>query len=257
MAFFITTPYMKKVIILIDGQNLYYNLKELGFIERQIKWDKLFHSFLDTDNDELVRTYWFRAGKLLDHYYSEQNIKSTICWKLHRTHSDNFNCGKLDTIPKNVLQQINDEFEKVNSWISNVRDRFNQQEYAYDQLSLEYGDIEIVKNGVVKIDPYKYTFIGEKGVDIALAVKMISLSVQQKCDKIILISGDYDYAEAIKFVKDNMTKIHIVKIHKGYPPKNRSVSRELSVLADRVIDLYESNLRENFLNEKYNRQDTE
>lgn len=112
---------------------------------------------------------------------------------------------------------------------------------------MEYEDIEIVKTGVVKVNPYLLTYTGEKEVDISLAVKMISLSVEGKCDKIILISGDFDYAEAIKFVKNNMTKIHILKIHKGYPPKNRSVSRDLAILADKVIDVYESELREKFL----------
>jgi len=68
-----------------------------------------------------------------------------------------------------------------------------------------------------------------------------------KCDKIILPSGDYACAEAIKFCKDNMTKIHIVKIHKGYPQKNRSVSRDLAVLADKVINVYESEIRSEFL----------
>ncbi len=106
-----------------------------------------------------------------------------------------------------------------------------------------YDDIEIVKTGVVKIDPFKQTYLGEKGVDISLAVKMISLSVQKKCDKIILVSGDYDYSEAVKFVKDNMTKINVVKFHKGYPPRNRSMSRDLSILADKVIDVYESDLK--------------
>ena len=63
---------------------------------------------------------------------------------------------------------------------------------------------------------------------------MISLSVGKRCDNIILISGDFDYAEAIKFVKNNMTKIHLVKIHKGYPPKNRSVSRDLAISANPI-----------------------
>lgn len=75
---------------------------------------------------------------------------------------------------------------------------------------------------------------------------MIALSVENKCEKIILISGDYDYVEAIKFVKNNMTKIHIVKIHKGHPPKNRSVSRDLAILADRVIDVYENEFKTNY-----------
>ena len=64
------------------------------------------------------------------------------------------------------------------------------------------------------MNPYIHEFVGEKGVDIALAVKMIALSVEKRCDKIILVSGDYDYAEVIKFVKNNMTKIHIVKFIK-------------------------------------------
>lgn len=82
---------------------------------------------------------------------------------------------------------------------------------------------------------------------MALAVKMMSLSVEGKCNKIILISGDYDYAEAINYVKNNMTKVHLVKLHKGYTLKNRNMSRDLSVLADKVIDLYESDIRTNYL----------
>jgi uncharacterized LabA/DUF88 family protein len=104
-----------------------------------------------------------------------------------------------------------------------------------------------VKTGVVKVNPFIQEYVGEKGVDIALAVKMISLSVEKKCDKLILVSGDFDYAEAMKFVKNNMTKIHLVKLHKGIPPKNRSVSRDLAVLADKVIDVYESEIKSKFV----------
>lgn len=45
------------------------------------------------------------------------------------------------------------------------------------------------------------------------------------------------------YVKDNMTKINVVKFHKGYPPRNRSMSRDLSVLADKVVDVYETDLK--------------
>lgn len=80
---------------------------------------------------------------------------------------------------------------------------------------------------------------------------MISLSVDKKCDKIILVSGDYDYPEAFRYVKNNMTKIHIVKFHTGYPPKSRNMSRDLSVLADKVLDVYESDLRAKFVKSVY------
>jgi uncharacterized LabA/DUF88 family protein len=121
----------------------------------------------------------------------------------------------------------------------------------YDQLCLDNNDIEIVKRGIVKVNPYTQEYTGEKGVDIALAVKMISLSIEKKCDKIILVSGDYDYAEAISYVKNNMTKVNIVKLHKGFPPKNRNMSRDLSVLADKIIDLFEADIKTNYLKKSH------
>jgi len=30
---------MKRVIILIDGQNLFYGLKDLNILEKNVKWD--------------------------------------------------------------------------------------------------------------------------------------------------------------------------------------------------------------------------
>jgi len=236
---------MKSTIILIDGQNLFYSLKHIGIMERDIIWDKFFSSLL-TPDDELIRTYWFRPQKILDSYYTASNIRNQVCYKLFRPHFQAYKINRPG-VPDNILEQIDSEARRIEEWLTAEKSKFAGIEYNYDQISLEYGDIEFVKTGIVKIDPYNQMYIGEKGVDIALAVKMISLSVEKKCDKIILVSGDYDYAEAIRFVKNNMTKIHLVKFHKGFPPKNKSVSRDLAVLADKVIDVYESDLRSNYL----------
>jgi uncharacterized LabA/DUF88 family protein len=236
---------MKRVIILIDGQNLFYGLRNIGILEKEINWKKFFNSLLSAD-DELIRTYWFCPQKIQDAYFTNQNIKNHIVFKNFNSYCSSYKSDPK-SLPAHIETQIDTEVNKVESWLKQEKTRFSQIEYNYDQLSLEYEDIEIVKTGIIKINPYLQEYIGEKGVDIALAVKMIALSVENKCDKIILLSGDYDYAEAIKFVKNNMTKIHIVKIHKGYPPKNRSVSRDLAVLADKILDVYESEIRANYL----------
>lgn len=232
----------KKVVILIDGQNLYYSLHEMGILEKDVDWTKLFEGFVEK-NDELVRTYWFRPARILDTFFTEEKIMRAIVYKKHHPHLEHYKNGDMASVPATVQSQVNKEKDEAMNWIKKQKQKFSDLEYAYDQLCLMYDDIEIVKTGVVKIDPFKQTYLGEKGVDISLAVKMISLSVQKKCDKIILVSGDYDYSEAVKFVKDNMTKINVVKFHKGYPPRNRSMSRDLSILADKVIDVYESDLK--------------
>lgn len=236
---------MKKTIILVDGQNLYYGLKDLGIDEKDVLWDKLFHSLLSAD-DELIRTYWFRPQKILDNNHSSDNIKYSICNKRYNNYLQTYMHNPA-SLPVQVIQGIEREAQEVEDWLKGQKEKFSRSEYKYDQISLEFGDIEMVKTGVLKVDPYKKLMIGEKGVDISLAVKMISLSVEKRCEKIILVSGDFDYAEAMKFVKNNMTKMHLVKFHKGYPPKNRSVSRDLAILADKVLDVYESDLRTHYI----------
>lgn len=236
----------KKVVILIDGQNLFYGLQHLNLKERDIKWTDLFNSILE-QNDELVRTYWFRPQKLQDSHLNSESIRNQIVYKNYNGCYNNYKSGNHSQINPTTLASIEAQAKEVEQWIHEQKTKFSNIEFNYDQLCLDNSDIEIVKKGIVKINPYKKEFNGEKGVDIALAVKMISLSVEKKCDKIILMSGDYDYAEAISYVKNNMTKVHIVKWHKGYPPKNKNTSRDLSVLADKVLDLYEENIRTNFV----------
>jgi uncharacterized LabA/DUF88 family protein len=238
---------MKRTVILIDGQNLYYNLKNIGLIEKNIRWDELFKSILPP-NDELIRTYWFRPQKILDTYFTARNVENQIVYKKYRQQYESYIRNK-ESINPEIKNQIDKDVSCALEWLKKEKERFAQIEYSYDQICLEYNDIEIIKTGIVKVDPYCGQYIGEKGVDIAVAVKMIALSVENKCDSIILMSGDYDYVEAIRFAKNNMTKISIVKIHKGYPPKNKSVSRDLAILADRVIDLYESEIKSKFLKE--------
>jgi uncharacterized LabA/DUF88 family protein len=145
------------------------------------------------------------------------------------------------------MDKIDNDVRVITDWIKQERDKFSSIDYVYNTISESYDNIEFVKKGVVKINPYRQIYTGEKGVDIALAVKMIALSVEKKCDKIILVSGDYDYAEAIKYVKNNMTRIHIVRFFQGEPPKCTNFSTELAELADRIIPIYESRIKENYL----------
>lgn len=236
---------MKRVVILVDGQNLFYGLKDMGLREREIKWDVFFRSLLSTSEDEFVRAYWFRPQKILDSHYTSNNIRSTIIYKHYRGYLDQYKTDPT-RVPGDILADVEQKANEAENWLKTEKTKFAQIEYNYDQISLEFGDIEFVKTGIVKVNPYNQEYIGEKGVDISLAVKMISLSVEAKADKIVLVSGDFDYGEAIKFVKNNMTKVHVVKLHKGYPPKNRSVSRDLAVLADKVIDVYESEIKTKF-----------
>ena len=97
--------------------------------------------------------------------------------------------------------------------------------------------------GFIKAQLKTKKMLHEKGVDVALASKMVQLSTENKIDKVILFSADYDYAYALKLIKDNMTKVHIVKMYKGKPPTNRNMSFDLSIIADKIIPIYSDELK--------------
>lgn len=68
----------------------------------------------------------------------------------------------------------------------------------------------------------------EKGVDVAIAVDMLSKAYTNQYDVVVLVSGDGDYARALQAVKDIGKKAEV-----AYFPK----CHHLRKVADQFIDL--------------------
>ena len=237
---------MKKVVILIDGQNLFYDLRGMNLKEKQIDWTKLFAD-ITGENEEFIRAYWFRADRISGFTTNPDAIENLVVKsKFPRIFSQYVEKG-LNGLSPEIRKEILDERDKVVQWNELAQQKFDRSERAFEQLCITHNNIEVVKAGVVKVDSIKKEYIGEKGVDIAVAVKMIELSIGEKCDKIILMSGDYDYIEAIRFVKDNLTKFEILTFLKESAPN--STAKGLSVIADRTIEISESDLKTKYKQE--------
>ncbi|NJM93728.1 MAG: NYN domain-containing protein [Cytophagales bacterium] len=142
---------MKKVVILIDGQNQFYSLKNLGIQEREVNWGGFFRSLL-SESDELIRTYWFRPQRILDTYFSYENIKNQVVYKQFKNYYSDFREDET-RLPEPIRNSIDEHVASVENWIKEERAKFSQIEYNYDQISLEFDDIEIVKTGIVKVNP--------------------------------------------------------------------------------------------------------
>lgn len=223
---------MKKTLVFVDGQNLFYSLKNINLTESQINWDSLFSALIEA-NDELIRVYWYQPQKLSTPHLTIEKARRFI-----EKDNQGKSSGELDAIAKDALKQ-------AHSWSEDQAQKYQKQLHRYDEMSIKYPMIEMVRKGIVRIDAFKQEYLGEKGVDVALAVNMIKY--HEKCDKLILVSGDLDYAEAVQFVKDNLKKVHIVRFFRGSPPINKSVSRTLMALADKVIDVYEKEIKDSHL----------
>lgn len=236
---------MKKVSVFIDGQNLYHSLRDIGLKEIDIDWGKLINSLL-SENDELVRSYWFRPSKIQE---IELRFHGFRKWYITTNHPDKYDEYYVNKkAPGSVKQNIQREFDLAKQWIAKEKQMFSQVDNKYTRIATKYDDLEILRTGILKIDPFKKIRVGEKGVDVALAVTMVKGALQNKYDKAILISGDYDYQEAVQIVKDATKKLHLVRFHKGKPPKDKYTSRQLISMADKVIDIYQTQLEGEFKN---------
>ena len=224
-----------KTTILIDGQNLYYQLRRFDVRESQINWSTFF-SLLLSEEDTLTRAYWFRTEKVYAGKIDLDTLKKDISYQSHKK--------KFSDLNDPEKKQIKERASKKQEWFYEQQERFNKIQDVYKYISQKYDDIELVLVGYLKLNLKDEIKVGEKGVDVALASKMVQLSLENKTEKIIIVSGDYDYAYAINLVKNNMTKVHIVKLFTGKPPKNNNTSLNLGSIADKVISIYNKQIEE-------------
>lgn len=89
---------------------------------------------------------------------------------------------------------------------------------------------KLEKNGTFKSE-YK-----QKGVDTLLVLDLVMLAQQRDIDAAVLITGDGDFTEAVRIAQNLGTRVSIAT------PNRRSVNRELSKLADNIIDLDQDTL---------------
>ena len=204
----------------------------MNIMEKQINWTEFLNGCL-SEGDELVRAYWYQAEKLNHPQITFERAK-TIAVKQNQGASHSF----IEAEAKKLMSQ-------AQLWLREHNEKYDRQLHRYDEMSIQFPQIEMVRKGLIKVDPFKEIYRGEKGLDVALAVNMIKL--HSKCEKIILISGDLDYAEAIQYIKDSLKTVHIVRIFKGEPPRNKSVSRMLMAIAEKTISIYETDIRKKYL----------
>jgi len=77
---------------------------------------------------------------------------------------------------------------------------------------------------------YQGTQVGEKGVDIGIAVDMIAKMANY--DVAIIVSGDADFVPAVCYLKDNLRGVYQFSVAKGVPPSIRYLSPWLKGIVD-------------------------
>ncbi|MBN2321822.1 MAG: NYN domain-containing protein [Acidobacteria bacterium] len=216
---------MKKAVAFIDGENFYHKISEFGDMKPWfIDWDNFFKN-ITPKNHELIRTYYYKCEKVSPYDFNRPLPR------------------KISLVPPETPESRK---IKANEWYNQCVVDYQKQlsDYEYN-IACRWSNIEIKKVGTLKVDPWSEEILGEKGLDVGLAVDM--LEIAPLTDSEILVSGDADYAPAVKCIKSKLKKIYLVRFFSGPPPRTKGTGTDLLTCADETIDLYEEELWKNMV----------
>ena len=238
-----------RTVIFIDGENFRNNLRDFVFQstpphptnpdyrleEQHFLWKKFFQDLIIEFNVQtgwehrLIRVYWYYSDTI-----SPWKENSTLAQKIVTK-----NPGKHITVT-----QVN---KLAKDWYDQERRYFDKlREYTFEEIQRHTGFLEFKYVGQYIVRPYDVyklefdangnvtTYLGkqkgEKGVDVGIAVDMISK--MDSFDTAILLSGDADYIPAVKYLKDRLKHVYQFSIAKGVPPNIDYLSAYLKGIVD-------------------------
>ena len=239
-----------RTVIFIDGQNFRKNLLEFAFRsskpnvrypefrldEKHFLWQQLFNAVIERFNESthlqhtLVRAYWYTAETITPFQSHPRLIERIV---------ETYGTEIPELTPYMVEAKARSWWERERDYFSNTRSTiFEAIQRRTDFLEFKYVGQYVVRplevhrlhrgpNGEVV---YLGKRIGEKGVDVGIAVDMIAKV--KDYDAGILISGDADYMPAIAYIKDQLKYFYQFSLAKGIPPSIRHLSPWLRGVVD-------------------------
>jgi uncharacterized protein (TIGR00288 family) len=184
----------KKAIVFIDGNNFYHNIKKMRIKPSHVDFKKL---------SESVCSIFGVVWKGSRYYNSVPNVEDNkeIYWKHMEFLKEIEQLPKFDVIIRKLQRSSTKEIlREKNEIISNLGlcDKCKPlvETNCYDCI----GNIKV----------------REKGIDVKMAVDMVEFAIKNKCDCVILVSGDADFLPALKLVKNNNKSVYSAFLRLGY-----------------------------------------
>ncbi len=259
-----------KTVIFVNGQNFRHNLRDFKFQsdpphphhneyrldEKHFKWESFFKDSLKKFDDvvgekhELVRVYWYYA----------KNITS---WSVNNYRANQIVERYADQFPELTTEMI---VSKARDWHEQETRRFRQlRKSVFEEIQRNSNMLEFRYVGNYVLAPftphrvyynnegdlqYQGTQIGEKGVDVGIAVDMISK--MNNYDSAVLISGDNDFVSVIQYLKDNLKHVYHFSVGHGVGHNTKFFSPSMKNIVDCYQGFDELELLENYIDENSN-----
>lgn len=233
----------KRVVVLIDGENFRYSLKALfpnrfNYLPQKANWFRLFSLPLSKDH-ELIRIYWYVVDSL--HFRPYEIPESDIELKsiLRKVVSTKLELKRNESRKEEYLIEKRAQLKRTRS---DIRNRFSEWNAIQDKIAHGYDYLEFRRCGSIAYNLLTNDFEREKGIDVKLAIDL--LSFKDIADLAILFSGDQDYVPAIQAYKDSGKHIFAVNFETSNKRILPGGSYALARLADKVVTIRQENIIE-------------
>jgi uncharacterized LabA/DUF88 family protein len=207
---------MKRICIFVDGENFRFSIVDLfpgfnkeDYLPREARWQAFF-DWLSYEgikevskgesNFERVRTYWYVINEVYSIPYlpnPEEDMEGFL--RVMRKHKDV--SGELRG--KSGEERL-EACQKHFKWAMQNKENLSWRSRAWKRVQNEIArlnrSVEFRRAGVLKHNMITNQLLGEKGVDVKLAIDLIEL--KDIYDVAVILSGDQDYIPAVNEIKD-------------------------------------------------------
>ena len=245
---------MEKACVFVDGENFRHIVLSLferemavtsDYLPRNANWAEFFDMVVEAATQQpcrRVRTYWYVVRHIDIFPYRLPNTErepETFDRVVSNddAYREELAAATLDELP-DVRRRI---FFELRNAETNIKRKFEGYEIVQDAVARQRA-VEFRRSGSVRYDLFREEFHDEKGVDVRLAVDMVTL--KDNYDIAILISGDQDYTPAVQAVKDAGKTVVTVHFQDAAGRVHAGTSRRLQVASDATVTLDYELIRE-------------
>lgn len=231
-----------RTAIFVDGANFRANLRDFAFSssptdnrryrleERHFDWKEFFAGVLAKFKEatgwehQLLRVHWYWADSISP--FPSESQRLYLAQQVVNQHNE-----ISGLTPQKVI-------DLARSWYTDERNYFERlKEEVFENIQRQTDFLEFRYVGQYQIHPlrahrieqnsdgeisYLGVQVGEKGVDIGIAVDMIAK--MSNYDVAILVSGDADFLPVVGYLKDNLKYVYQFSVARGVPPSIQYLS---------------------------------
>lgn len=257
---------VNRTVVFVDGQNFRKNLQTFAFRtgqnqreyrldEKHFDWQPFFADLVakfDNTNvtHSLMRVYWYNADDVTSWRERPAIVQKALQECQRRQPGTNLTDDELRRLAREWWERQREFVRKAREDVyPDIQQRVEYLEFCYTGIfklaPFNIHDFAQLPDGTYQ---YQGVRVGEKGVDLGIAVDMIAKMAGY--DAAILLSGDADFMPVVRHLKDNLKRVYQFSVAKGVPPNVTYLSADLKVHVDALRYFHELELLEKYLDRR-------